>query len=522
MWATIWPILPALLLLWPSKAYAANFTFAYGAAGECDDFQVSWTGGTAPFVLTFAHVYGTLRTFNVPATSIVDGKGTFNASLPFAAGQQFLAIMSDATGFASGGISPSITVGASTSKQACNTTDPGVDFFFEANLALTQCRSYTFSGYEGAVQPITIQGVVPGGSTFILNPPKGPTSYDWITDIAAGSTVAFIATDAEGRQGGCSQLYLVGMSDDATCLTKTSPASATNAPSATSSSPSPTSSGISASSSATSTAVPDDGSSSKTNGGTIAAAIIGCIVAAIVVGTLIWFYLRRHRGTSVLTGRVFGRFHHKKEVDLVHDPSLPPPAAVNPYPLYHPHGSSQLDISVTTPNSTIDLLDGPSRGATENPFGSGSVYTPTSAVFPQRRISTATSHLLSPADHRGSVHEGSVHGSAYGRPEEGSSMSRDQTITSGMRRKAAAAGISPYAPSARFILHTDLEDELPPPPEDEVIELPPQYTERRRPGPSNPGASGSGARSRTSREYDIPPPSPTTSTHRPDNYSQRS
>ncbi|KAI0825031.1 hypothetical protein BC628DRAFT_1339050 [Trametes gibbosa] len=521
MWTTAWTLLPALLLLCPLKGYAANFTFAYGAAGQCDDFQVSWSGGTAPYQLTLAHVYGTTRTMAIPASSISNGNGTFTTTLPFAANQQFLAIMSDATGFASGGVSKPITVGKSTSKQACNTTDPGVDFFFEANLALAQCRSYTFSGYDGAVQPITIQGLVPGGSSFVLNPPKGPVSYDWITDIAAGTNVVFIATDAQGRQGGCSQVYLVGMSDDATCLDKTSPSSVRNAPSRTSPPVvTPTHSGASssvsasASSSATASAAPDNGSSSKGNGGTIAAAIIGCLVAAIVVGTLIWFYLRRHRGTSVLKGRVFSRFH-KKEVDLMHDPSLPPPAAVNPYPLYHPHGSSQFDVSVSTPNSTLDLLGESSRGATENPFGAGSVYTPSSAFFPQQRTSNVSSLIPPPAFHRGSFHEGSVHGSSFGRPDEGSTMSWDQTVTSGMRRKAAAAGISPYAPSARFILHTDLEDDLPPPPEDEVIELPPQYTERRRPtagpsSPTSPGASGSGLRSRPSRESDLPPPpSPT-------------
>lgn len=75
MWTTAWTLLPALLLLCPLKGYAANFTFAYGAAGQCDDFQVSWSGmspllpplfispahftypgGTAPYQLTLAHV----------------------------------------------------------------------------------------------------------------------------------------------------------------------------------------------------------------------------------------------------------------------------------------------------------------------------------------------------------------------------------------------------------------------------------------------------------------------------------
>jgi hypothetical protein len=48
------------------------------------------------------------------------------------------------------------------------------------------------------------------------------------------------------------------------------------------------------------------------------------------------------------------------------------------------------------------------------------------------------------------------------------------------QRKAAMAGVSAYKPS-RFIVHTDVEDELPPPNQDGVVELPPQYSERRGP-----------------------------------------
>lgn len=67
--------LPSLLLLWPlQRAYAANFTFAYSAATQCGNFQISWQGmsranplalplsttcllgGVAPFQLTLVPV----------------------------------------------------------------------------------------------------------------------------------------------------------------------------------------------------------------------------------------------------------------------------------------------------------------------------------------------------------------------------------------------------------------------------------------------------------------------------------
>lgn len=42
-------LLPAalVLILWPVYVRADNFTFSYGAATQCDDFEVSWTGKSA-------------------------------------------------------------------------------------------------------------------------------------------------------------------------------------------------------------------------------------------------------------------------------------------------------------------------------------------------------------------------------------------------------------------------------------------------------------------------------------------
>lgn len=46
MWKQSFALLPTLLLLWATQVSAANFTFSYGTATSCDDFEVSWTGTT--------------------------------------------------------------------------------------------------------------------------------------------------------------------------------------------------------------------------------------------------------------------------------------------------------------------------------------------------------------------------------------------------------------------------------------------------------------------------------------------
>ncbi|PIL31854.1 hypothetical protein GSI_06558 [Ganoderma sinense ZZ0214-1] len=505
MWKIPSSLLPSLLLLWPLRhAYAANFTFSYSAATQCGDFQVSWQGGVAPFQLTLVPSYGTPRVLSIPSTAFSSNHGTYSTTLPIPKGNQFMAVMSDSSGFASGGVSKVITVGAAASGNTCNTTDPGVDFTFDTPSALAQCR---FDDYTAAVQPIVIKGIVPGGSSFVLNPPKG-TLFDWTADIAAGTTVSFIMQDANGRQGGATEFLPVGLSDDSTCLDKNSPASVSNAPSltvsrtATSTKPNQTSSRSSPSASSTNPM-------STSNGGTIAAVIVGTIVALFVLGTLVWFYLRRRNGgTSVLKGNFFGRRFQKQEVDLMKgDSHLPPSNSLSPYPFYHPQDPS-ADIS--TPNSSSNLLGGGRPSDVASGFGA-----PPSLSFANPRTS-AFSSQFPPSVHAGAVPDGSLYGgeSAYGggyagsafghgaaataavaaAHPDGSVSSWDQSLTSSAaRRKAAQAGVSSYQPPARFILHTDIEDDVPPPPEEEVIELPPQYTERRAPPRSlSPRAGGSG------------------------------
>lgn len=54
------------------------------------------------------------------------------------------------------------------------------------------------------------------------------------------------------------------------------------------------------------------------------------------------------------------------------------------------------------------------------------------------------------------------------------------SMTSSARNKAAMAGVATYKPT-RYIVHTDLEEAQPPDEGAEVVELPPQYSERRGP-----------------------------------------
>lgn len=117
--------------------------------------------------------------------------------------------MSDATGFGTGGTTGVLTALPSATGTTCNISDPGVAFNFELPNNLQQCRDFTFVQYTGAVQPVTIYGLIPSGDSFVLNPPLGPTDYDWTANIAARTSLIMLMVDGQGRQGGASDLLRV-------------------------------------------------------------------------------------------------------------------------------------------------------------------------------------------------------------------------------------------------------------------------------------------------------------------------
>jgi hypothetical protein len=109
-----------------------------------------------------------------------------------------------------------------------------------------------------------------------MDPPNGP-SYNWTTDIAAGTTMVFIMIDSRGRQGGSSDILTVASSDDSTCLNAHSPTS-TASPSA----------------SGTSAPVVTETASSQASVGAIAGTALGALIALVCI----YFYLSVFSGIS--------------------------------------------------------------------------------------------------------------------------------------------------------------------------------------------------------------------------------
>lgn len=55
---------------------------------------------------------------------------------------------------------------------------------------------------------------MPGGTSLVLQPPEGPASFDWTANVAQETFMMFMLVDSQGRQGGSSDVRLVGNSND--------------------------------------------------------------------------------------------------------------------------------------------------------------------------------------------------------------------------------------------------------------------------------------------------------------------
>ncbi|PPQ62829.1 hypothetical protein CVT24_000523 [Panaeolus cyanescens] len=451
-------------------------------------------------------VFGTPRNISVPATAFSNGRGSYSLQIPLKKDDEMLITMSDATGFNTGGTTTVLTVQASKGGK-CDTTDPGIGFPFQLNTALQQCRPFVFSGYNSATQPVTITGIIPGGNSFILNPPVGPTSFSWTANVARGTSLIFFMTDARGRQGGSSDVRIVSTSDDASCLSGSSPVTTTGAPSVslTSTKSSPT--GPSTTSTASSTPTP-----SPQAGGVSIAAIAGTVIGSLlflaVIVTLGLFFLRRKRDAAWQGSQSnIRRQSHRTEIDFEHGPSgynMPHNATAPPsqYP-YSPNSSRPYDSNpfLDSPlptsqyaesryqDSQADLQSqyGGTHGApySESVFSYQNSQQAPSQLYPPRpnyppagyppiRLDppvdpfNPTGPPMVPESDDGTTNLPYASNSA---PPPASTSGGASTAAA---RKAAMAGTSTYVPS-RFIVHTDAEDDLPPPNEDGVVELPPQY-----------------------------------------------
>ncbi|KAG9104181.1 hypothetical protein FRC06_004818 [Ceratobasidium sp. 370] len=443
--------LSALGVFGALQMHVAAFSFVFTAPMQCGDLTVTWTGGTAPYYLLITPLFSTPQNITIPNSAYNGTHGSFTTTLRVT-GQEsqrrFLLTMSDATGFGTGGTSGLLTAGVDSHSQSCNTTDPGTDFTYELNSALQQCRPYRWEGYTGAVQPVTIYGLIPLGKTFILSPPEG-NSYTWNANVASGTNIVFIMVDSTGRQGGSTDFYTVSASDDLSCINSNSPGSTAQSTAA-----------------ATATSPPTSSPGTTNNAAVIGASIAGGAVFLITLASLIWFILQRkqrRRRYGEDKSSVEGMTHKRngRSVDLITDDQSGHSRPQAQYPLPSPHTSDPLQA----------------YGRSE--------YDPDPYVLPPPE----PEGYFPGADEV----QGEGASGAPGPARHMRGFSASTAMTGGMSKaQMAASGSVRSHGTQRFVLHTDAGEVD----DDEVVELPPMYTQvqpRRDAAPTAPPSSVGGA-----------------------------
>ncbi|KAL0578722.1 hypothetical protein V5O48_003278 [Marasmius crinis-equi] len=218
------------------------------------------------------------------------------------------------------------------------------------------------------------KGVVPGGTSIVLQPAYGVLSYDWTANVLSGTSMLFTMFDNDGRTGGTSDLRIAGATNDMSCINSTTPSSTMAA------GPTSTSSG-------------SDSTSSDIPIGAIAGIVIGglLILALAIMSGL--FFLRRRRSHSQdirswIDGTEetdFGRHSQRLHSDFnysshstVHlnesTPTLPNPA--NPFT-----APSELDSVAEVHPYTIQESAGPSTTTAQRKATLASVSSHTPSRF---------------------------------------------------------------------------------------------------------------------------------------------
>ncbi|EJD04007.1 uncharacterized protein FOMMEDRAFT_155130 [Fomitiporia mediterranea MF3/22] len=478
---------------------AFGFNFSFTPPSSCDNLDIVWSGGTRPFSLLITPGFYVPQNISIPDSAFdpSSGNGSFSVQLKLPPGRKFLLTMSDSTGFEAGGTSDILTVGSSISGTNCPLVDATPDFFFDLNSALQQCRTSTFSGYDNATQPVTILGLIPSGQSFELLPPQGPSTFDWIVDVSTGTTVTFILTDALGRQGGSSDFRTVGISADSACISASSPHSTAQTPSALSSTLS------SASPSGTQARQTVD-THSGPNIGIIVGAIVGGLAVVFLALLLSFCCLRRRKQvTDDFAGQyrppiafidnqssriralipASGRARRThSSVDLV------PPAAMRDSSMHNPPlHQSMLPAAEDDyiPNPHIILSDAEAIYRHSGRYSESYPWTqPHSISHPPTRdaMGYAQSHSRSQSQSEtdGFLSPGSRLSNPYS-----FAHARSPSVPYSTSPPASPGVTSPKASTRqahritpRVVQHTDAEDVGSSGEQANVVELPPQYTDR--------------------------------------------
>ncbi|KAJ6595774.1 hypothetical protein DFH09DRAFT_1024628 [Mycena vulgaris] len=291
-----------------SSAYTWSFT---SQPTQCGNVAISVSGGSPPYQVLIVPFGGSPLPNNIEARKIQDQPFSGTSSnvsfkLNYPANSQFVAVVSDSTGFASGGTSAGVLVTSSSDASCFDATQdvkPAFVYSIVPTGVITQCEATRIWWDSATVQgQPKFQGVIPGGQSFeipqgdITNVASQGTGFSWTPPLRGMTTLLLVGGDNRGNGTAGSSLYIVnpGINNDGSCLNSNSPSSTAGSPAGgTYSTSTGTASGSSSSPTGSGGGKSDD--SSSPNIGAIVGGTVGGVVFLIALLLVGLFFIRRRR-----------------------------------------------------------------------------------------------------------------------------------------------------------------------------------------------------------------------------------
>jgi len=222
------------------------------------------------------------------------GATTLSIQFKYPANSQFVAVVSDSTGFGTGGTGVATTVSDSSDSSCYNPNQqveaPAFAYSIVPSGQLVQCTPTRIWWDPTKVQGTPkFQGVIPGGQSFevpqgsITTVPEQGTGFSWTPSIRAGSTVMLVGGDDRGTGNAGSSFYIVSQNvttNDSSCINNNSPSSTPGTPAG---AMHPTGT----------TNVPSGGSGTPV--GAIVGGVVGGLAGLVAIALAFIFYMRRRR-----------------------------------------------------------------------------------------------------------------------------------------------------------------------------------------------------------------------------------
>lgn len=217
-------LVATLIFLLAIDKIAHAFTFNFTAPPtQCMNATVEWTDGTAPYKLLLVPTGAIHPEVRIIGDYTIESGNRFSFPLKYPENSTFVAVMSDATGFGTGGTTPIMTVAPAHNAAATCIQKSHVapEFFIFTNPSVPQeCAPMTISYSASAHPPVDVLLVIPGGASSRIES-GSPTndSFVWTPALRAGTQLLIVGGDTMGAgKGGSTDILTVAAGNSTACL----------------------------------------------------------------------------------------------------------------------------------------------------------------------------------------------------------------------------------------------------------------------------------------------------------------